>query len=36
MDLHDYVNQTNDGLCVRDICISSPSYADDITLMFNT
>ena len=35
MDLHDYVNQTNDGLCVRDICVSSPSYADDITLMSN-
>ena len=26
IDLHDHVNQTNDGLCV-----SSPFYTDDIT-----
>ena len=36
MDIHDYVDQASDGLCVAGMQLGSPAYADDIVLLSNT
>ena len=36
MDIHDYVDQASDGLCVAGMKLGSPAYADDIVLLSNT
>ena len=36
MDIHDYVDQATDGLCVAGMKLGSPAYADDIVLLSNT
>ena len=36
MDIHDYVDQASDGLCVAGMKLGSPAYADDIVLLWNT
>ena len=36
LDIHDYVDQASDGLCVAGMKLDSPAYADDIFLLSNT
>ena len=36
MDIHDYVDQASDGLCVAGMKLGSLAYADDIVLLSNS
>ena len=33
MDMHEFIDQSNDGLWVSDVYIGCPDFANDITLL---